>query len=791
MVSASHQAHAQQSVQTSSFNIPAQSLSSALSAFMRASDWDVSFTSEAVAGKRSAAAIGQMTAEQALRTLLSGTGVSIRMAGAKSVALIVAPAGSAQVGPGGATALEPIVLKAQGATTEGTSSYTTSQMSSATGLPLSIKETPQSVSVVTRQQIDDQNSTSLTDVLRNTTGVAESAYDTERSSFNYRGFSVDSYQYDGVPTTFSSPYAAGESALDSIIYDRIEVVRGATGLMNGAGNPSASVNLVRKRATSKELTGEVSASAGSWDNYRSTFDVSSALNDSGTVRGRLVGAGEYGESFLDHYSKKSGILYGTVEADLTEDTTLRVGADYQRNRPKGSTWGGALPTGWFKTGEEIDWPESYNGSPKWSSWSSDTQTQFFTLDHEFDNGWKGQVGYTHSKQTYDAKMGMSIGGLIDPTTWTTSSTKVYSNWYEGYREQNSIHAKLDGEFDLFGRTHEFMVGGSSTWQENYGTVRLPLSRADYMGSLLDWTGDYPEPVWGEKEPELDNRVRQVGLYSAARFSVTDDLKLIMGARYTNYDNEATDIFNVVSPYAGIVYDLTNNFSVYASYTDVFQPQEYLDRNGKYLDPIQGTSYETGIKGSFLDDRLTASLSFFYTKQDNVAEADNDNVVPGSLEQAYYGVDGTTSKGFEFEVGGEILPGWNVKTGYSLFSLKGPDGDELSTQIPRQTFNLFTTYRFQSGALEKLTVGGGVRWQSGIDYTVWGADESGAFVQRKAEQDGYAVVNLMARYDFTEQTALQLNVNNVFDEKYYSQINFYNTRNYGDPRNFTVKLTHKF
>lgn len=772
-------------------DIPAGSLSQALIAFANAAGVELSMDAGLLKGQRSAGLQGRYTVQAGFAELLGGHGLQAVRAANGSYALSRIPDyGAAQ----GAVVLPAVTVQADGAAdgtvTEGTGSYTTRAMSTATGLALSIRETPQSVSVVTRQQIDDRNIKSLAEALRTTTGMAENAYDSERSSFSYRGFSVDNYLYDGVPTTFSSPYAAGESDLDAIIYDRIEIVRGATGLMTGAGNPSAAINLVRKRALSDKFEGEVTASAGSWDNYRTTIDLSTPFNQEATVRGRFVAAGQMGNSFLDNYEKKKGVLFGTIEANLTDRTLLRAGADYQVNRPTASTWGGALGTGWFSNGELIDWPRSFSGAPKWSQWNSTTQSQFLSLDHKFENGWNGQIGYAHSKQEYDAKLGMSLGGQIDPNTWLTTSQKVYSNWFEGNRNQDAVNAKLDGDFNLFGRKHEFMVGGSATWQRNEGSVRLPVSRADYTGSLLDWNGNYPEPVWGEKSKELDYRTRQVGLYTAGRFSIADPLKVIVGARYTNWRNSETDTANVVSPYAGVIVDVTRDVSVYASYTDIFQPQDYRDSSGAYLDPVRGKNYEAGIKGAFFDNRLNASLSVFHTKQDNVAEADLDNVVPGSMAQAYRGVNGTQSNGFEIELAGEVLPGWNVQAGYAHFNLVGPDGAKLNTTLPRDTFNLFTTYAF-SGALRNLTVGGGVRWQSDSWATVWGADGSGSMVQRRADLGSYSIVNLMARYAFTKQTAVQFNVNNVLDKKYYSQVNFYSTRNYGDPRNFMVSLSHKF
>jgi outer membrane receptor for monomeric catechols len=154
-----------------------------------------------------------------------------------------------------------VIGNADSTTTEGTGSYTPRATAASTGLPLTLRETPQSVTVVTRQRMDDENMLSLVDVMASTPGISVQNYDSERYSFNSRGFSVSNYMYDGIPTSFDTGYAAGESSLDPIIYDRVEVVRGATGLLTGAGNPSASINLVRKHATSREFKADMSVSA--------------------------------------------------------------------------------------------------------------------------------------------------------------------------------------------------------------------------------------------------------------------------------------------------------------------------------------------------------------------------------------------------------------------------------------------------------------------------------------------------------------------------------------------------
>ncbi len=672
--------------------------------------------------------------------------------------------------------------------TENTGAYTTGQMSTATGLPLSIKETPQAVSVITRQQIDDINAGSLRESLRWSTGVSESNYDSERSSFNYRGFSVDNYQYDGIPTFFNPANSGGESEIDTITLDHIEIVRGATGLLTGVGNPGAAINLVRKKASSPSPFARAELSAGSWDKYRTTVDVGTPLNDDGSVRVRIAAAGERSHSFMERHQERKGVIYGTLEADLSITTLLRLGADYQFNRPKASTWGGALPTGWFSDGSEIHWDRHYSGASDWSRWNTTLSTQFVTLEHAFDNGWQSTVNYTHNRQVFDAKMGESLGGLIEPETWAIQPSSPNAGRYEGYRDQHAVDLKLNGDFDLLGRNHKFVVGSSSAWQHSYSTSRSAIESTPFSGSLLDWNGG-TEPQWSDKMPELDFRTRQIGIYGSADFSLTDRLDLILGARFNSFKNTATSVENKVTPYAGALYKLTDQVSAYASYTNIFKSQNYLDSSGHYLSPIEGVNKEVGIKAALLDERLNLSLSAFRITQNHLGVRDEDTKNLDWLQQTYHESQGATSKGIEFELSGQLAQGWNAQLGVSHFALKDKDNVDLNTEQPRTRVNLFTTYQLP-GVLRDLTLGGGARWQSKVYANVSGA-QNGEMVTRRAEQPGYVLIDVMARYRLTPQTSVQLNVNNVFDEKYYSQVNFYGTRNYGEPRNFMLTLKHEF
>lgn len=221
--------------------------------------------------------------------------------------------------------------------------YTVSRnIDTATGLGLTLRETPQSVSIMTADRIEDQALNTVVDVVNNTVGLSSSKTDNVRNGFSARGFTVQNYQIDGVPLSWSLGGDAGETVSDVSIYERVEVVRGATGLLTGAGDPSASINLVRKHADSSDLKGYVDVATGSWDKKQVTADVSNGLNEDGSVRGRLVAKYVNSDSYQNLYQDRKTILYGVVDSDITANTLLRVGASYNHNDPKGAMWG-ALP----------------------------------------------------------------------------------------------------------------------------------------------------------------------------------------------------------------------------------------------------------------------------------------------------------------------------------------------------------------------------------------------------------------------------------------------------------------
>ena len=241
-------------------------------------------------------------------------------------------------------------------------------------------------------------------------------------------------------------------------------------------------------------------------------------------------------------------------------------------------------------------------------------------------------------------------------------------------------------------------------------------------------------------------------------------------------------------YAGVVYDLNDIHSVYASYTSIFKPQSVRDATGATLDPREGDNYEIGLKSEFFGGRLNTSVAAYEIKQDNLAVVDPGQVVPGTTTAAYKAVSGATTRGFEVEANGELMPDWNIAASYNHSITKDSDHERINTEAPANMVKLWTTYRLP-GDFNRLTVGGGANWQSGTHITVTPSTALGTV---KAKQEQFTVVNLMARYQLTDQLSTTLNVNNVFDKKYISALDttFYSGY-YGEPRNVMLSAKYQF
>ncbi|MFY3136974.1 TonB-dependent siderophore receptor [Achromobacter xylosoxidans] len=708
--------------------------------------------------------------------------------------------------------------------TEATRSYTVPSTRASTGLTLNPKDTPQSVSVVTRQQMDDQGMQSIGDVLGSTTGITFTEFDNGgRTTYRARGFDITNYKVDGLSSIGGASFNGGaSSSINMDLYDSVSIVRGANGLLGGIGDPSATIDLVRKRPR-RALGGSLTLRGGSWDKKNLVGDINVPLAPEGRIRSRLVFSGEDSGGFRDRSRTERQGFLASFAMDVTDRTQVGLGFQYEHSKIHGATWGANVPI-WFADGSPTHFSRRLNLVPDWSKTNMEGKTLFASLDHRFDNDWKLRANYAHTSRSDLKNMGdVKINnGKVRWPHWHQDGTGAYLNAIHSETESDTDAFSLDlsGPLELFGRRHELLVGlnGSRmkepSWTFNSSNCNIDgiagfKGRCQYRTELpvADWRNWHGDEYGNIQTFRTDARkvthTTLYGGYVAGRFELADDLTLIAGLRRSEY-KVYTDNYNAAgtrgartgensarawTPYYGLVYGLTPTYSVYASYTDVFTPQTNRNESGDTLRPITGASYEAGIKGEWLNGALNGALSAFRSQQKNVAQEDGDKLTPDGL-QAYTPGTGITVKGLDAELAGAMSAAWNVYLGYTLLNIANKD--KADRPDPRHLLRLNTTYRFQ-GPLRGLTVGGGMSWQSKtVSVPNPGRpDGRGGFDNSPLSVKGYALFNAMARYDINKNLSTMLNVSNLFDKTYYRRYGFYNGLIYGEPRRVTLSLQAKF
>lgn len=663
---------------------------------------------------------------------------------------------------------------------------------STTRLPITLQETPQSSTVIGLQRLQDESLFSINDVMRNITGVSVSFYDTQRPLYYARGFAITDFQVDGIPSYSGST----NQEYDTAFYDRVEVIRGANGLMTGAGVPSATVNLLRKRP-GKEFDASFSVSAGSWDYRRMEADVTAPLTADGRFRSRVVAAYTDRDSYYDRYHEDKMAGMAVLEGDLTDSTTVTVGYQTQDNNPVGSTWG-TVPF-FDSEGNFAHLPRSTSLAPKWSYWQRETSTAFTNLEQRFGEDWvlKLNTAYTRGNVQNVRIYG---SGYPNPTTGAGMYLLAGAGDAEDTRRNADLF--LSGKFSAFGREHDLVIGGS--WNDLEATTWTLTSVASWrydIPNIYNWDGDIPELTASRTGARRIARTRQSGAYVATRLRLADPLSLVAGARLSRWEtltrsynaagaytgtSGAYKVTDEVTPYVGLVYDFTPNVSAYASYTEIFNPQNYKDKDENLLAPVQGSNLEAGIKTQWFDGRLTANAAVFEAKQDNYAVRDM-SVPDNSLSDgssAYIGVNGTKARGWEMDINGEILPGWTVNAGFTHVKVTRAATDLLYANPAEDLLQLNTQVRLR-GALERLSVGAGLQWQSKVQgYNV--TYPLGGTVT--VNQPAYALVQFNANYRISDNWTATLSVRNALDKTYWANLDY---NNYGEPRFVAASLRWKF
>ena len=803
------------------YDVPAGPLGKALGLFAAQSGIALAFDPALTEGKSSLALTGQYTPRVAAETLIAGTGLELirrpdgtymlgkTAATERSVNTPATPRGKDEES-GTARQLGKISVAAS----EDEPSYTATTVGVGGKLARDPKQVQQSVSVITSGRIEDQNMTNVIDAVREATGITVAT--TNYQSIFSRGFEINNLQYDGGSPGLANNYGNYMGLPDLAAYEQVEVLRGSDGLFAGAGLAGGTVNLVRKQPLAFNQV-QVEALTGSWNRYRAQIDATGPLGFDGRLRGRLVAAYEQRDFFYDVADRDRTVLYGVAAADVTERTLVTVGGRFERTDAN-QYFSTGVPR--YSNGEDLRLPRSICVCADWAYAKADDSELFAKIKQTLAEQWTLEANVSRQVSDLDTKYLFPYGSV---ERYTLTGPPLVASVVDYAPRQTLVDVALKGQFDLVGHRQEIVVGAS--WQDvdggSYRQKNLTVVAPEFDIFHFDpSTVAEPAvpPYWGDVYSALDQR--QNGVYLSVRSELRTALHSILGLRYGNFRYRRTYLGydmetgvrtgadgdlryedrGVLTPYAGLTYDVSANVSVYGSYASTFESQANLGTaSGKPLDPKEGNTYELGAKGAWLDGALTAAAAVYLVKRDN--EGILQPGLPGSFPDiscCYLAAAEAQSKGVDLEVTGAILPGWNASVGYTYNvneykqGYGTDDGAAFSPLTPKHLLKIWTMARLP-GVLSDWSIGGSLNAQSDAylrgEVTTYDSigTPTGTTAFRFA-QDGYILMSLRGEYRVNNRWSAALNVNNLFDKTYYQTVGSAAAFNfYGESRNVVLTI----
>jgi outer membrane receptor for ferric coprogen and ferric-rhodotorulic acid len=647
----------------------------------------------------------------------------------------------------------------------------------ATGLPMELKETPQTISTLDKEDITNFGLTGSNEALGLATGINVEQYETNRATFNSRGFEIQLTQLDGLGMTNSWGTVVGRE--DTFLFEKIELIRGANGLLTGVGNASGTINYVRKRPTNED-GGEVNFSVGSWNMRRAALDYNKVLTADGSWAGRVVVAHEDKDSYLRDLHDNRTTVYGVVDGQIGRNGTLTVGLTAIDSRQDSPMWGSL--TLLRSDGTQADLPAGTSTSQDWTYWNTKSYSGFVEYAHKLSANWEAKATYNYRHSNEDTKLLYATGSLNPDNTglvgWPYRST--------GGTDNRVADVNISGQFTAFGRNHSLLVGVNRSSEQIATDTYLLAPTCDDTPNqptlpALPYGGNVmPEPAWGPRTTCTTGEQSLTRLYAASHLTLTDSFKAVLGVNAMRHVRGGASKYGSggklldpkteeVSPYVGLTYDITPNLLGYVSYSDIFLPQEQADINGNLLAPVKGINAEVGVKAEWLNKALLTTFALFTAKQEGLATY--GGMVGGDY---WYMPMDVKSKGFEVEATGRLGKDAKVTVGYTRLMLTGPDGNDIYEWVPRNTFNFHVDGPV--AALPALRLGLAGRWQSDV-YKVG-----------SARQGAYFKADAFASYELNAKTTLRLNVNNLFDKKAIGGLAY--GAIYTPERNYGVSLSYK-
>jgi iron complex outermembrane receptor protein len=650
-----------------------------------------------------------------------------------------------------------------------------------TKIPDYLENIPQSISVITQAKFDDLNLDTLDQIAKRTTGLRVLQNDDGRSSIYSRGYEYDQYSIDGL----ASPMASINGTLPNLAaFDRVEVMRGPSGLFNSASEMGGVVNLVRKRgkADGKQI---LEANISNPKGYGVSADLQGSLSADDSLVGRTVlQYNQRANPVVDDIGGKdnqNSTVYVSVDKQLNDTSKFGLGYLMQNRQ---ITPDNGLPT--FADKSLISLPNDDFYGAKWNDFNSQSHDVFADFEHRLASAGVVSAGVRYSDREADYNYAFAGSALED------NKTNVAGIGADIHETSLSADVNLSQPFKIGNHQSEYVIGADYKRfkTDNESARTQALDEGLTVGQINDLTevSIIEQARRGEQKFKLththtENTLSETGLYGKVNYKPIDKLSLIAGGRLSHYEiesddkisnaNASTDSSSKATGYGAAVYELTPNINAYGSYTQVFTPQYVANKDGEILKPREGDQIEIGLKGHW-QDTLSARLSAYRLTDENAAApTDSDQVALGERQM----------QGVELEVNGEIIPNLQVSGGYSYLDSdikQAASGDAIFLLMPKHSANLWVNYKAANLLARPLTVGLGVN--------VVGEFSSSQGVKA----DSYSTWDAMISYPFNDQLTGQLNVYNLLNKDHYVRVGSLNTFNMpGDEREVKASLSYKF
>lgn len=645
-------------------------------------------------------------------------------------------------------------------------SYRAEEATSATRTDTPIRDIPQSIQVIPREVLEDQGTIRVRDALQNTSGSTSAGYYQGFSEYiSLRGFDANVFQ-DGIRS-----YQNYGGFIETADIERIEVLKGPASVLFGDAPPGGLVNLVSKQPLAQPFY-SFEGTVGSFSTYRGAVDLSGPLNDSKSLLYRFNAFYENAGSFRDFVNSERLFIAPKFKFALSPQTTLTVNGNWleeTRTADDGTVAIGNRPANLPR--------ERFLGEP-FQNVEINVTNFSYLLDHKFNDQWS--VRNSFRAQFVNLARYYPLRDSLDEETGELSRLSYFSE-----RRDNaySVQTNVVGNFSTGSIKHKLLFGFDYTKNTEDGTFGdfEPYPSINIFNPVYARL-EYP------KQPILnffrDDSLDKYGFYIQDQIELTPQLKLLAGGRFDIFEQsrsernlgEAKQEFSQsdsnFSPRLGIVYQPSQNISLYASYATSFEPSFSTSRNGNSqpFKPETGRQFEVGVKAD-ITRNLSATLALYDLRKQNVTVDDPNSSDPNDSIQT----GEQTSRGIEFDIAGEITPGWKVIASYGYidaFVSKDTTGLEgrRRENIPEHAASLWTTYELQKGSLQGLGFGLGLFFVG----------------DRFGDLDNSYVLPSYVRTDAAlyykrDNWRAALNIRNLFDKTYFigsegSRLGVY----YGEP-----------